>query len=275
MAAAAAPDMGAEDAVARLKEMRHRYWMADAEEAIDWLRRLLDQTHILQLYQAYFPARYHRSKKSLCAEGSEVYSPREMEFFQLVSERLFPIADCILDEIEERSDAIPLETAALDPEGIEDWSMTWKVLFSFAEGCSPYTDIDWNKVQEWLPPGADLPVAVTSRRDYDVDWKKFFRRAARLHPRLKHLQTAIEVVAFSTGNNFLDIPYDMLYNSDMPDWTVENIDWLAGEWRRAQPIIKKSNAVAKWLEARPQRLADLIALYNACVVFKTAEEELQ
>jgi hypothetical protein len=260
-------------AIERLKGLQTKYWMIDAEAAIERLGYLLGRTDILLLYRHYFPKAYRESHASPWCASPNGHSPRELEFFQLVSTRLFPIAEAVMDGIDERCDAIPLETAALDPEVIENWSVPWQMLFTFVEGGSGYGEsIDWNAVQTWLPPGADLPAPVTSRRGYDVNWKRFLRRAARLHPRLKHLRVALQVAGFSTGNNFLDVPYDMLYNSEMPEWTAENVDWLAKEWRRAQPIIKQANAVTRWLEARPKRLADLIALFNACVTFKPDQE---
>ena len=257
-------------AVDQLEALRNEYWRCDPPEAIARLQWLLGRTDILQLYQANFPAQYRKSKAARRAEKPNGYSPLELEFFALVAKHLFPIADLCFDE-DERCDWIPVETAALDPEGIEDWRTAWQVVFALAQDA--YTDVDWNKVAESLPAEAELPAPVIRRGEYEVDWKRFLRRAARADPHLKHLEAMLSMVTFNTGNNFLDITPDMMGSSEMPDWTQENIDWLAKEWQKAQPIIDRAMDVGEWLEAEPQRLADLIRCWNKCITFKETAEE--
>ncbi len=257
------------DAVERLKALQDEYWRCDAHEAIDRLCWLLGKTEIIQLYQANFPAQYRKSKASRKADRPNGLSALEKEFFGLVNKHLFPIADIWFDE-DERLDWIPVESLALDPEGIEDWKTSWQVVYALAS--ASYDEVDWNKVAAFLPAGAELPATVYRREKYAVDWKRFVRRARRADPHLKHLGDMLAMGAFGTGCDFLDIPPDVMGNSEMPDWTQENIDWLTKEWRKGKTIIDRAEAVGDWLNADPQRLADLIRLWNTCITFKKAAE---
>ncbi len=160
----------AAQAVQWLKAIQATYWMIDARAAIEHLGALLGRTEILQLYQQLFPGKYRQSKASTHCNPPDGYSQREQEFFNLVRERLFPIAELCFEEDEERLDVIPIETQALDPEGLQDWKLTWQVLFGLVQGA--YADVNWNDVQAFLPAGADLPVFVTRRAEYTMDWKR-------------------------------------------------------------------------------------------------------
>ena len=260
----------APEAIQRLKTIQATYWMIDARAAIEHLGALLGRTDILQLYQQFFPGKYRQSTASTrCAHPhSGGHSPREQEFFDLVRQRLFPIAELCFDDDQERLDCIPVDTQALDPEGLQDWKKTWQVLFGLVQGS--FAEVDWNDIQAFLPQGAELPVFVTRRAQFTVDWKRFFRRARRSDPHLKHIRAACECAGFETGNVWLDTTPDLLSYSELPDWDADTLEWLADEWRKAKPIIRGANATADWLEADPTRLAALIRLWNGCV---TAKEE--
>ena len=259
----------APEAIQRLKAIQATYWMIDARAAIEHLGALLGRTDLLQLYQQFFPGKYRRSQASTRCEPPDGYSPREQEFFNLVRERLFPIAELCFEEDEERLDFIPVETQALDPEGLQDWKLTWQVLFGLVQGA--FAEVNWNDVQAFLPAGADLPVFVARRAECTVDWKRVFRRAARSGPHLKHIRASFDCAAFETGNVWLDTTPDMLAYSELPDWNADEIAWLAIEWRKAKPILRRANAVVDWLDAVPSRLAALIRLWNRCTSAKEAK----
>ncbi len=263
-------------AVERLKALQDEYWRCDAREAISRLYGLLGKTEILQLYEANFPVQYRKSKASRKADTPNGYSPLEKEFFALVDKHLFPIGDIWFDE-DERIDWIPLEALGLDTEGIENWKISWQVVYALASSC--YAEVNWNEVADFLPDGAELPAPVYRREQYAVDWKRFERKVRRADPHLKHLDAMLAMGAFDTGCDLLDTPPDVMGNSEMPEWSQENIDWLAKDWQKGKAIIERAHAVGDWLNADPQRLADLIRLWNTCIVFEqtadadTAEEE--
>ncbi len=258
--------ISAPQAVQWLKDLQADYWMINGRAAMEHLGALLGRTDILQLYQKFFPRKYRRSQASTRCEQPAGYSLREQEFFNLVRERLFPIAELCFEEDEERLDFIPVETQALDPEGLQDWKIAWQVLFGLVQGA--YANVNWNDVQAFLPARAHLPVFVTRRAEYTLNWKRFFRRASRSDPHLKHIRAAFDCAAFETDNVWLDTTPDMLAYSELPDWDADEIEWLAAQWRKAKPILRRANAVVDWLDADPPRLAALIRLWNSCATTK-------
>ena len=57
----------------------------------------------------------------------------------------------------------------------------------------------------------------------------------------------------NTGNVFLDIsPGDEGYYDMMPEWSEENIEWLTGEWGKAQARRQLANAAEERLRSNPE-----------------------
>lgn len=258
------------DIVAVLKARRARgEWLLNAGAAIDRLREKLATLELLKLYEQFFPAAYRKSKASTALIHPTGYSPKEIEFFQLVNRRLFPLADFWdvwePEEIE-RGYSIPLETAALEADGMSEWPPFWKIMFTLAHpeaGAEWMGELDWNALgAAQLPPGAELPLCVTQGGAVRVNYTAFFTEAAVWMPRLRDLKLAFEYATQGTGNAFLDTDHEMLGCSEMPEWSAGNIEWLAKEWQSALALLKRIHAVRKWLEAKPARLARLIALWN-------------
>ena len=256
--------------IEQLKAVRKHYWMINVPEAIDRLKALLGRTDLTRLYQKYFPKAYKASKKSLRAKSPDGHSPREEEFFELVRKYLFPIVDLCLDD-NERVDYIPLDTAALDTEGMEAWKTAWLVIFGLEQ--EMLAEIDWNSVMEALPPGSELPGFVEDRQPAKLNVKRFFRAAARHDPHLRGLTVAFAMASFSTGNVFLDTTYDMMSYSEMPIWEDDAIDYFTKEWRAGERLLKRALEAVDWLEVDPARLADLIQMYNRCRVTEEAEKK--
>ena len=102
------------------------------------LRGLYDERELLVLYALYFPDDYRRSQlRGELIEG-ELHSPKEIEFFELVSERLFPLpVDWIkavyLAEGEERLFWIPFVPQGLAINQhyffLSEMPLSWRLLF--------------------------------------------------------------------------------------------------------------------------------------------------
>ena len=251
-------------ALTLLRDVSHYYWLTRPDYAVEHLQRMLGRTELVQLYKRCFPKDFRESQKSLRSKSPGAHSPREMEFFDLVRERRFPIDDIWSGEDEDnRMDYIPIQTYALDDEAIENWRLAWQVIYGL---CQELVDeVDWNAIMDELPPGTPLPRFVQDRAVFHFDAKRFFRRVHRAGPRLRHIRRVFEMATYSTGNVFLDTTFEMLGNSELPGWDKENIDWLTKQWRRAEPKLERIEAVIDWLEADPQRVADLIRHFNACL----------
>lgn len=247
-----------------LRDVSHSYWLTRTDRAIERLQWMLGRTELVKLYKRCFPRDFHESKKSLRSKSPGAHSPREMEFFDIVRERRFPIDDIWSGEDEDnRMDYISIQTYALDDEAIENWRLAWQVIYGL---CQELVDeVDWNAIMDQLPPGSPVPRFVETRAPFGFDSGRFFRRVHRMSPRLKYIRRVFEMATFSTGNVFLDTTYEILGNSELPDWSKENIDWLTNQWRRAEPILERIESLIDWLEADHQRLAELIRHFNACL----------
>lgn len=245
------------------------YRRTNAEVAIQRLMEFRDSLVMVDLYEHYFPKEFKRSHASANRRTPNCYSPLEIEFLRLVNWWRFPIGDFYEDE-ESFSLCIPLETMAMDDQNINEWEPVWQILYTLDCGGTDVTD--WNALAAWLPTSATLPVCVTQRGQLQVQWKAFFRQAAQISPKLIDLQLAMAYATWDTGNSFLDVTYEMLGKSELPDWSQQNVDYLTEEWRKAQSLLKRANAVHDWLNKDPRRVARLIALYNVHTKIKATPQ---
>ena len=257
------PSGEAGSALVRLKDMT---WWTKPREAIDHLASQMEGAHLLNLYRHYFPKQYAKSRASLKVWPSAAHSPREVEFIQLVGQRLFPVADIGFELADERLDYIPVETFALEDEQMDAWKPVWLILYSLVQG-PPGTLIDWESLTTAFP-GVTLtrPVFVSEEKlTYQVDWTRFFRRvAARYRGHAKGIRLACLYAGYATDNVFLDTTADTLSYSVLPTWTKAEINGLTAEWRQARIMLAQIDAAADWLTDEPEQLDRLIQLWNEC-----------
>jgi len=67
--------------------------------AIQWLEKQRAYSEFLPLYLHFFPAEYEASEASSEIDDAWSYSLREIEFFYLVDERLFPLNIDFLSDV--------------------------------------------------------------------------------------------------------------------------------------------------------------------------------
>lgn len=246
-------------AIERLQRVR---WL-NARAAIARLQALAESAQILSLYRHYFPRRYAVSKKSMLYNNWQVYSPRELEFMELVEKRLFPLASDVLADSDERYPYLPICSQAIDMEDTARLRPALQLLIGLVGGV--YADVNWDELLTHLSPGSQLPMtSVDACGQYEVDWEKFETECARLGGPMKHIGMAFSIVTYSTGNFWLDYTDEILCygNYDFP-WTVEATEYLAAEWKQAEAMTKTLCQVLDWLEARPGCVAQLITTWNA------------
>ncbi len=80
-----------------------------AREAVEQLAARQESSRILLLYRRYFPLQFARSTASTLIpihDRDASYSERELEFFRLVDEHLFPLPEIMFDM--ERLSSIPI-----------------------------------------------------------------------------------------------------------------------------------------------------------------------
>lgn len=244
----------------------------DFVSVMSYLNSFLDSAEMLQLYRHYFPVEFANSETELginprsraYEEGCGVYSPREIEFFGLVHERLFPInIDSIVDESfeGERADVIPLEYWGhgfeIDDPDYTQSSLGWQLVASLF--C--YRDERFEQSMEYEPYA---PVMAKLDADIEIDYRllKDLCNAEDAPPELEYLPLAVDVFNHETGNLFID-PDDMYPVYDAR-WSGgrETIDMLAQEHIEAHIILDKCEILMEWIEESPKNFRKVIDVCN-------------
>jgi hypothetical protein len=237
---------------------RHRLPLTFAT-ARDCLEQYRDRANLLTLYQHYFPQEYAASTAGVRPAKGAVYSTQEIEFFERVNARLFPLPlDVFLDEYEGvRSTTLPVMTFGIDwwMDAVADLRPGWQLLLLLTgEVAVTDVEIDPRFLKTYLkrmkpqPPGSR------------VAWDAFKAACATAGEALSTLPLALEMLAHDTGNIWLD-PSDEMPVMDA-EWCVPDIDVLAREYQEAQQMLRQADQVLDWLEASPTHFGKVITLWN-------------
>jgi hypothetical protein len=74
---------------------------------------------------------------------------------------------------------------------------------------------------------------------------------------LDALPDLIEMLHQDTGNAWLDVgEMSLAEGGGYPVWNQENIEWLAEEWQRAEPVVDGINRFLDWLNSSPEAVAE-------------------
>jgi len=101
-----------------------------------------------------------------------------------------------------------------------------------------------------------------------LDWKRF--EAGLRRKWLGVFMNGLNACWYQTGNIYFDYnPYDDDQGIDLPNFNLEGVHWLEGEWQAAQPILEDLR-VASELFAKDKRLAGTIMrIAGKCAVQRT------
>jgi hypothetical protein len=227
--------------------------------ARDCLEQYRDRANLLALYEHYFPQEYAASTAGVRPAKGAVYSARELEFFELVNARLFPLPlDVFLDEYDGvRSAALPVMTFGIDwwLDSVADLRPGWQLLLLLA-GEVEITDVEvdahflktYVKGIKPRPPGSR------------IDWDAFKAACESAGEALTPLPLALDVLSHDTGNIWLD-PSDETPVMDA-EWCVQDMDVLTREYQEAQQMLRQADQVLDWIEASPAHYGKVIALWN-------------
>ncbi len=254
------PAISVDEALAGLSRRR----MVSVGQACRFLSDALDSVRILSLYKHCFPRQYARSSSLLLIAGDERYTEREFEFFRLVNQHLFPLPDDVMDDWpdNERSEFIPLVPMGIDwIENLDEWSLPVQVFAALVMGADACDDI-------LDAIGPDTPKPLSFGNDHILNWKHFASLCRRAGGLMAWVPTAVEVVGHDTGILWLDITFETLDACPMYLWTLDGVNELTAEWRKAKKILDKTQAVLDWLEQNPRPLAQVIEFWNRSVEVK-------
>src|SRR5215212_702403 len=171
--------------------------------ARECLEQYRDRANLLALYQHYFPQEYAASTAGVRPAKGAVYSAQEIEFFELVNARFFPLPlDVFLDEYEGvRSTTLPVMTLGIDwwLDSVADLRPGWQLLLLLV-GEVAVTDVEvdprflktYAKRIKPRPPGSQ------------IDWDDFKAACQAAGDPLTALPLALDMLDHDTGNIWLD-----------------------------------------------------------------------
>ena len=249
-------------------------WRAETlvERALGSLEQWYERPTFLLLYQHYFPAEYAASKASVQAEPEDGLSQRETEFLNLVAQRLFPLEpDWVVEQaIEKYSEGedsflcIPIEEVTPSPD---EWDEERQPVVNVLTELIGYATSDFEEVREhFADMGVNLPnPMVPMTGQMEMVWERFQGLCASKGQPLSGVPQLMDLIYHSTGNFWLDFDPELYYPPEALEWTIENVDVLAEEWRAAEPILKAGTETLTWLVERPEFVKDAVECWNLAV----------
>jgi len=215
-------------------------------EALAWLGTKRQYNEFLCLYLHLFPSEYAASEASIEIEDVWSYSQREVEFFFLVDERLFPLdIDSINDAGAngERIEGIyprPYEMPWwYEPESL---SVGWQVLLLLSGSSAREQAQQKLSDMQCLP--ADLLTALA-----EVAEPLTLPQVQDASSPLSDLGLALALLEQKTGNTWLDTDPDNEFLYEGYLWSIEHIKEIAAEYSAAQAIEQRVRVFVEWLEA--------------------------
>jgi hypothetical protein len=212
-----------------------------------------ESSRILHLYRRYFPQQFAHSIASTripIQHHEPGYSERELEFFNLVDQRLFPLPEMLFDM--ERLPSIPIYPQGVDWEDERD-----NMRLSLRAAMALVSDDDTMLWEAWLP--AHLR-PEPGERDWD-QLAELCRHARGLTVRFPLL---LELVALDTGNMWLDTNWECAWE-EYP-WEETAMEYLRKEWRKAQHIFAQLNPLLDQMDKHPRYwLKRLVMLWNNAI----------
>jgi len=223
------------------------------QSAIEALQGISSGIDFYALFEHFFPRQFKAAVSSAKMDYIRRQSAITASFLQLVHERMFPLPDVFLDELEEYDIGmwIPLSPAN------EDW---WEMEVD----CLPQLD-------RAILQGMGIIEGKSYSQDYPmVPHLDYGALAKKCRGLLNGLPDAVRVVAHDTGNDWIDMTWEEAGGSSV-EWTVKTLAYLADEWKKAQTIFGRVRPVYRWVENNAARLERVRALVAGVVIPREPE----
>lgn len=221
------------------------------KDGLDYLEQLRESIILLSLYKINFPEDWnHSTSPVLSFNFNSVHSPRELEFFDLVNERLFPICQNGF-ELDERLSFIPFIPQNFDwySISIDEFEPIEQFLICLYD--SSYLQTSWKQHFE-INPSDVLTVE-------QIDWQKLQSLCQTVPKPLSYLYDVMSIIDHSTGNIWLDAT---LESSIYLEWNQDNIDILTQDWQEALKLKTAFWELKQWLQTEIANQLTLINLWN-------------
>jgi hypothetical protein len=219
-------------------------------EGLFYLETLNQTTHILGIYQHYFPQEWQIASQQI--KTNEIFNLVQ-QFFSLVDQNLFPL---ILEEIEsdlgDYLTTIPYYPCGWDwyIESRDDWTDAELFLLCLNHN---------NLVQQLAEKGENLPdfPQFPEQSLDDFDSEQFEAFCQNYPPPLSYLANVMMLISHATGTIWLDSLAEEYYPLD---WTRDNVELLTEQWQIASTFISQKQELCHWLSLSPQHYQQVIQL---------------
>lgn len=245
----------------------------NAREAIIFFWQRQDRGIYLYLYRKYLPDDYRLSEESEEIVEEWGYSRREVEFFFLVQDNLFPLDIDYISEIGANGERMT-ELIALIPYempwlgDLESLSLEWQIL-AYLSGTLSMEEVE-QKIQLFVGLPEDLLVQLQSSARAMIAASLPERETVRrffldLDTPYGGFGLVLALYQRRTGIGWLDTWDDEILYEDFC-WCDEHFGRLIVEYRAAQQFEERANAFALWLrEDILHRVSQLLSLLEQYV----------
>ena len=214
--------------------------MLSVETISHRLETVLCRAALMDRFRQSYPQLY-RPHADGCLASESAYAEALRSFLGRLSQRFPVISDSFLDDSEWVAEYIPVA-----PQGenwfelsVTDFGSAYQVVL-LATG-NIENDIT-------LPQPIHDIVPIEGRFDLDMD--RLRRLTENYRTPLRYLYEVVSIVFHETDNYWLDNTHETLAESDgYPEWTVESLDRLESEWKRAKQSLRQFYRFEKWLDA--------------------------
>jgi ASC-1-like (ASCH) protein len=233
-------------------------WKVSVELALEELESLRLHYLILHLYQQMFPMEYAASQKSEEYQPGQ-HSSKEIEFFEWVDTRLFPIP--YYDAYDELLAEIPIHPIAPDwwEMWVGDLELDWveRVLLAFC-GC-------WREFYSTLSSDMQRHISPYLIPLSEIDAEGVQKVFQQEPPPVCYFPQCLELLGYNTGNAFLD--NTSLEYIEGEEWSLSNLERLTQEYEAAQQRMEYLYELNQWLEEDiSTHLNHLVKLWDQCLI---------
>jgi hypothetical protein len=234
---------------------------------------LLLADRLARLYEMVFPDHPEWLNEEVVDwEDEEDVAPAVERFLGRVSSLLFPVYDDIwdvdLEVVEWRLYEIPVMAMGYDEwyDGWDDLKEPAPYLLNMRHSRHnedrPYRRNEFDELypDHQVPCYLEPHCLVESLREICTESRSSecspggSQNIALPEP-LGALPDLIEMLDHSTGNWWLDVgELSLADGGGYPPWNKEDMEWLAEEWRKAEPILERIHRLLNWQNNSPEEL---------------------
>lgn len=215
------------------------------------------RTELVKLFNHFFP---EELKKHIKRDLSKISQRCKViqEFYRLVNEHLF-CHECLWIDFEENEGYLP-PSIYVHSHNRDwwDWEFSELALFEKAILTGGGLINEEEEIEGDTYLGHPVFSAATIKR-LKTDKKP-----------LCYLGDAIRLVGHCTNNGWLDFCNEDLHSGycDLPTWNIQEVEFLAKEYRESEEIWSRVNKLEAWLKQKPARVDQVARMISRALKAK-------